>query len=240
MAENILSKYLALGQTTISNVLLHHYHDLGLSTSEFMVYLELKSFLDRGQVPNIKQIAGYLGTEIDQVYEFIHELVSHQFLRQTLEKNESGQEAEVYDFSPLENKIATFLMKVQAPQITQQKVTKEELFKKLESGFGRLLSPMEIGLVNNWLDDDHYDPAIIELALRETVLNGKYNFRYMDRILLNWRRRKLTTVQAVETDLKSYAEQRAGSAINSNSTNQMPTPHIPIFKLADQPKGKNQ
>ena len=205
-----------------------------------MVYLELKSFLDRGQVPNIKQIAGYLGTEIDQVYEFIHELVSHQFLRQTLEKNESGQEAEVYDFSPLENKIATFLMKVQAPQITQQKVTKEELFKKLESGFGRLLSPMEIGLVNNWLDDDHYDPAIIELALRETVLNGKYNFRYMDRILLNWRRRKLTTVQAVETDLKSYAEQRAGSAINSNSTNQMPTPHIPIFKLADQPKGKNQ
>ncbi|HJA73060.1 MAG TPA: DnaD domain protein [Candidatus Limosilactobacillus faecipullorum] len=240
MAENILSKYLALGQTTISNVLLHHYHDLGMSTSEFMVYLELKSFLDRGQVPNIKQIAGYLGTEIDQVYEFIHELVSHQFLRQTLEKNESGQEAEVYDFSPLENKIATFLMKVQAPQITQQKVTKEELFKKLESGFGRLLSPMEIGLVNNWLDDDHYDPAIIELALRETVLNGKYNFRYMDRILLNWRRRKLTTVQAVETDLKSYAEQRAGSAINSNSTNQMPTPHIPIFKLADQPKGKNQ
>lgn len=240
MAENILSKYLALGQTTISNVLLHHYHDLGMSTSEFMVYLELKSFLDRGQVPNIKQIASYLGTEIDQVYEFIHELVSHQFLRQTLEKNESGQEAEVYDFSPLENKIATFLMKVQAPQITQQKVTKEELFKKLESGFGRLLSPMEIGLVNNWLDDDHYDPAIIELALRETVLNGKYNFRYMDRILLNWRRRKLTTVQAVETDLKSYAEQRAGSAINSNSTNQMPTPHIPIFKLADQPKGKNQ
>lgn len=240
MAENILSKYLALGQTTISNVLLHHYHDLGMSTSEFMVYLELKSFLDRGQVPNIKQIAGYLGTEIDQVYEFIHELVSHQFLRQTLEKNESGQEAEVYDFSPLENKIATFLMKVQAPQITQQKVTKEELFKKLESGFGRLLSPMEIGLVNNWLDDDHYDPAIIELALRETVLNGKYNFRYMDRILLNWRRRKLTTVQAVETDLKSYAEQRVGSAINSNSTNQMPTPHIPIFKLADQPKGKNQ
>ncbi len=240
MAENILSKYLVLGQTTISNVLLHHYHDLGMSTGEFMVYLELKSFLDRGQAPNIKQIAGYLGTKTDQVYGLIHELANHQFLRQTLQKNESGQEAEVYDFSPLENKIATFLMKDQASQIAREKVTKEELFKKLESGFGRLLSPMEIGLVNDWLDEDHYDPAIIELALRETVLNGKYNFKYMDRILLNWRRRKLTTAQAVEADLKNYAEQRSGSSVNQKAMDQLPTPHIPIFKLADQPKGKNQ
>ncbi|WP_276860211.1 DnaD domain-containing protein [Limosilactobacillus ingluviei] len=234
---DVLSKYLQAGQTTVSNLLLHHYHDLGMSTSELMVYLELKSYLDMGQLPNIKQIATHLGTETSQVYELIHELVSHHFLAQRLQKNAAGQEAEVYDFSPLHARLLQYLEQPNhfnaTPEQSAPQDAKERLFKQLESGFGRLLSPMEINLVNDWLTKDHYEPAIIELALRETVLNGKFSFRYMDRILMNWRHRKLTTVAAIEADLRRFAEQKAAPSAAESSA---PTPHIPIFKLADQPR----
>ncbi|MDQ7864085.1 DnaD domain protein [Peribacillus frigoritolerans] len=33
-----------------------------------------------------------------------------------------------------------------------------------------------------WMEDDH-QPEIIKSALRESVISGKLNFRYIDRIL---------------------------------------------------------
>lgn len=236
---DLLSKYLAAGETTVSNLLLHHYHELGMSTGELMVYLELKSYLDAGQTPPLKAVAAHLGTEVSQVYDLIHSLTSHQFLTVTLKKNGAGQEAEEYDFAPLTAKLTHFLERDQGSNAASSAPTadqKSQLFTQLENGFGRLLNPMEISLVNDWLDKDHYDPAIIELALREAVLNGKFSFRYMDRILLNWRRHQLTTPAAVEADLRRFAEQKSGPAPGSSAA---PTPKIPVFKLADQVKKGN-
>ena len=48
MAENILQRYLAAGETLISNLLLHHYKELGLTTSQLVLYLQLKSYQDQG------------------------------------------------------------------------------------------------------------------------------------------------------------------------------------------------
>jgi hypothetical protein len=43
MAENILQRYLAAGETLISNLLLHHYKELGLTTSQLVLYLTIES-----------------------------------------------------------------------------------------------------------------------------------------------------------------------------------------------------
>ena len=58
---NSLVRYLKAGETSISNILLHHYHELGMSTAQLVVYLEFKSYLDRGVIdPDIRQIARHL------------------------------------------------------------------------------------------------------------------------------------------------------------------------------------
>lgn len=52
MAENqFLMTMLEAGSTNVSNLLLHHYHDIDMTTGELMVYLELKSYIDRGTRP---------------------------------------------------------------------------------------------------------------------------------------------------------------------------------------------
>ena len=77
---------------------------------------------------------------------------------------------------------------------------------------------------------------MISLALKEAVLSQAYSLRYMDRILLNWEKRNLTTVKQVQ---KEENRQRNGS-INSSDSNRPTTkadltgPKIPIYKISDQ------
>ncbi|MGL4520958.1 MAG: DnaD domain-containing protein, partial [Bacilli bacterium] len=42
-----------------------------------------------------------------------------------------------------------------------------------------------------------YNEPLVQRALKEAVLLGKLNLRYIDRILFNWKKRGLNTVKAV-------------------------------------------
>ncbi len=233
---DLLVKMMDEGTTTISNLLLHHYHDIGMSTSELMVFLELQSYIERGDVnPSIAVIADHLGAETDQIYDLIQQLISDNFLKQTLEKNEQGKEETRYDFSPLWHKLVRLLTDgLQQKQQAQQNNQRQKLFTAIQADFGRVLNPTEMSIVNDWIDKDHYDPQVIELALRETVLSGNYNFRYMDRILTSWEQRGLKTPQAVEADQKRFNERRR--PINNHNSGKPSGEPIPIFKLNDKNK----
>src|SRR5699024_5492414 len=64
-----------------------------------------------------------------------------------------------------------------------------------EQEFARALSPFEIEMINAWLDDDQFLPSLIKAALREAVLMGKLNFKYIDRILREWKKKGVQTVE---------------------------------------------
>ena len=102
------------------------------------------------------------------------------------------------------------------------------------------LSPIEFETINQWLEDDHYAPDLISLALKEAVLSQAYSLRYMDRILLNWEKKHLTTVAQVQKE----SERQRGTAPHdthdaSNNTAgkaDLTGPKIPIYKISDQNK----
>lgn len=229
---DLFVKLMDEGSTTISNLLLHHYHEIGMSTSELMVFLELQSYIERGNVnPSIAVIADHLGAETAQIYDLIQQLSTDHFLRQTLEKNDQGKEETRYDFTPLWHKLARLLEEgSQRKQHAQQQNQRQKLFTAIQADFGRVLNPTEMSIVNDWIDKDHYDPQVIELALRETVLSGNYNFRYMDRILASWEQKGLKTPQAVEADQKRFNERRRPAKSDDHS-GKAATGNIPIFKL---------
>lgn len=230
---DFIEKYVNAGSTSISNILLHHYHQIGMSTSELMVYLELRSYIDRGQGdPAVKQIADHLGTSEDQVYDLINQMVKDHLMIQKMQKSADGKESLVYDFSPLIHKLVRLVENGEDAQ--QQKETqnaRQKLFTMLETEFGRMLNPIEMSLVNDWIDQDNYNIEVIKLALRETVLNGKYNFKYMDRILSNWDRQNLKTPQAVQAALRQFDERHHYTSQQDKSAPQPSGHQIPIFKL---------
>lgn len=239
--QSFMEQYVNAGSTNLSNLLLHHYHQIGMSTAELMVYIELRSYIDRGQSdPAVSQVAKHLGTTEDQVYDLINQMVNDQLMVQKMQKSADGKESLVYDFSPLLRKLERLVENGETEQEQQQtKSQRQELFTMLETEFGRMLNPIEMSLVNDWLDQDHYDIEVIKLALRETVLNGKYNFKYMDRILSNWARKNLQTPQAVKAEMRQFDQQHHYDANQGQQGTQPSGQRIPIFKLNSPKENKS-
>ena len=79
----------------------------------------------------------------------------------------------------------------------------KQLFQLVEQSFGRPLSPYEIETLNQWIDVDHHDLSVIQAALDEALSQNKLSFKYIDRILLNWKKNNVKTVD----DSKKIREQ---------------------------------
>lgn len=92
---------------------------------------------------------------------------------------------------------------------TENKISAAELIKFFERDFARPLGSTESEQVIKWLED--FQPDVIKEALRRAVLNGKYNFKYIDRILLSWQKANLRTLREVLEYESKIEKQRAKS-----------------------------
>lgn len=236
MADNVLQRYLAAGETLISNVLLHHYKELGLTTSQLVLYLQFKSYQDQGMVnPDIRQIAKNLGTSEVQVFDQLHQLITGGLVEQKMQRQADGKEEAVYDFSPLLDRVA-LLVDQQTSVAAAASGANERMqtFNQLEAEFGRPLSSMEMQIVNDWLDKDNYSTTMIKLALRQAVLNSALNLNYMERILQSWDRQGLRTKHDIEEHERQFEERRDSGQSKRQSGQPKPRgPQIPIYKLGE-------
>ncbi len=100
-------------------------------------------------------------------------------------ENAKGQISEVYSIEPLLVK----LYQEEKEEVVEENNT-GTIFILFEQEFGRPLSPFEIEMVSAWLDEDKISPSLIKAGLREAVLMGKLNFKYIDRILREWNKKR--------------------------------------------------
>lgn len=203
-----LENYLRSGQTVISNLLLKNYHHIGLQSDEFLFVLQLHMAQLEGDVfPDLQMIAMNMGIKPDHLYQILNRLVSSGFIRiETTTVN--GQKADRYDLFPIYNHLDQYLSsKNQKEEEKSQEKEIQSVYQLFEQEFGRPLSSIEFQRIGQWLEEDHYQPEILKLALREAVLNQAYSFNYVDRILLSWERKNLKTKQQVEEDQKRRKQQ---------------------------------
>lgn len=210
---SFINYYVNAGHTVINNLILHHYRQLGMTTAQLMVYLQLKSYIDRGaQSPDIDLVAQNLGTQPTQVYELMHQMIEQKLMTHKTQIDGNNKQSDYYDFTLLFEKLA----QLEQQQVTSTKVTKSnqqrsEVFDKIEVEFGRPLSPIELETVAKWLDEDHYAVDLILIALQEAVLSQVWNLKYMDRILRSWEKQHITTAQQVDQQRKARTKQQGQS-----------------------------
>ncbi|TKO86873.1 DnaD domain-containing protein, partial [Enterococcus faecalis] len=77
---------------------------------------------------------------------------------------------------------------------------KQQHYPAFEKQFGRPLSPIELEMIGQWLNPDHYSPELIRLALRDAVLNQAYSLKYIVGILLAWERNNISSKEEVGAD----------------------------------------
>jgi DNA replication protein len=204
------NQYRLLGFTTISNALLAYYAKLKLTSAEFIVILQLEAFAQRGDTfPSSDRIAANTDFDAGEVSNLLQGLIDKKLLILTEIQDTDGKISNAYSLDPLYEKLDQYLqthvLRRQDKPLTDNSVLDNDplsqLVRQFEIEFGRLLSPIEREEIADWLSIDHYDPEIIKLALREAVLAQVYNFKYVDRILLNWQKMNLRTGQEVQTYL---------------------------------------
>jgi DNA replication protein len=125
----------------------------------------------------------------------------------------SGMQFEKYNFSPLMERLAgcwyeEMIEREKAREQAEPIVVRKDIFSIFEKEFGRPLTPMELESITGWLDKDQYPEQLILAGLKEAVFAGKVHFRYIDRILMEWSRNRITTVEQAKEHSQKFRSMR--------------------------------
>ena len=165
---------------TIPKLLLKNYKKLNISESELIILI----FLINNSEFNPKEIASIMDIKLPLLLEMISQLESKGILKIEL-KNINGINTEVCNLDNLYEKLSLLVIK------KEEAKDNKSIYDVFETELGRTLSPIEYELVGEWLNDNTEE--ILKLALREATYNGVSNFRYIDRIIHEWKKKGIKT-----------------------------------------------
>lgn len=74
---------------------------------------------------------------------------------------------------------------------------KQDIIQVFQQEFGRLLSPMEKEIIDDWKKDGISEETIIK-GLKQSVFNGALSFRYISKILQSWKAENQETTNNID------------------------------------------
>ncbi|HLT56025.1 MAG TPA: DnaD domain-containing protein [Bacillota bacterium] len=202
---------IVFNQISVPEKILTDYSSLGLDEKEVMVILHLLRFLkQQNDFPTPKEIVQHMTIDEKECTMILRKLIQKGMLSIQQKENEANQLSESYSLNPLFEKL--FAEKEEMAEDAEGTI-----FILFEQEFGRPLSPFEIEMVNTWLDEDKIIPALIKAALREAVLMGKLNFKYIDRILREWKKKGIHTVEQARNAARNFHQSYSGPALKKQT-----------------------
>ncbi|MCJ8006647.1 DnaD domain-containing protein [Lederbergia wuyishanensis] len=224
MNKDLMLSWIESGIIQVPYLLMSRYREIGLDEKELVVLLQIISFIEKGNdFPTPEQIADRMTITSGECTSILRRLVQLEMIK--IEKGFSDDEVryERYSLSSLWLKLADFLIaekkKVDLETIFQEE---KDIYTTFEQEFGRPLSPLECESLAMWIDQDGQNPVIIKAALREAVMSGTVNFRYIDRILFEWKKNGITTVEQAKIHSLKYRQKSKQTSTPSKSSNAVP------------------
>ena len=199
MNDELFDSFVDSGNTSISNLILQNYHRLGMTEKDLVVYLALSMYAQQGNTfPMAKDLANNTGMDEASIYTIIQGLIKLGII-ELKTVMDHHQQRDIYALTPIFHRIKNLLSQENVSNKQNKLMSDtEELFKKIEVEFGRPISPIEQEQIHQWINDDHYSIELIDLALREAVLNQAYSLKYMDRILISWEKSNIKSAEQLQ------------------------------------------
>lgn len=169
----------------VPGILLKYYKQLKLTEKEllFLSYLfgseDLVAF-------NILKYSQDLGVGSNEIMEILSSLCDKKIINMVVKKDSIDIMREYLDISFLYDKLRNLLLLDEENK--DLKGEEVNIYSIIEKEFGRTLSPIEYETIKHWLDAK-IDENLIKEALKEAVLNGVNNLKYIDKILFEWNKK---------------------------------------------------
>lgn len=186
------------GNLVLPSDLLLHYNQLFTSSDDFLIwqFFYLQNTTSLGEL-SPSQIAEKIGKEVTEVNQAISRLTDKGLLQyRTIELN--GEIEVIFDATLALERLDQLFEKQVPNQVQPASNDLKSLVDTFQQELGRLLSPFEIEDLEKSLKEDGTSADVIKEALREAVLNGKPNWKYIQAILRNWRHEGIRSVAQVE------------------------------------------
>ncbi|OIK17097.1 DNA replication protein DnaD [Bacillus sp. MUM 116] len=229
MKSTIIS-WLQEGTITVPAILFSEYRNLNLNEYELVLLLNIMTFIEKGnQFPTPDELSSRMTVSIAECNELLRRLIQRGFIEIMDEYSHDGIRFEKYSVTPLlEKLVEQFLIKSKHVDEESKKTEETDLYTCFEKEFGRPLSPFECESLAMWMDDDHHDPIIIKAALREAVMSGKLNFRYIDRILFEWKKNGIKTIDQAKNHGRKFRNKQLQNKKDSHDDSEQP-PTVPFY-----------
>lgn len=181
----------------IRKELLDHYNELGLNETELVILIKLLHASETSnKQPSIETLQQGSALDSREITSIIQTLIQHGLLELNVNKDEEGKFTEYMNLDQFYDRLSEIMQQMNEKQVEHESELEfNTLFQKIEQAFGRPLSPYEIETLNQWLDIDKHDLSVIQAALNEAESQNKMSFKYIDRILLNWKKNNVKTIE---------------------------------------------
>ncbi|WP_437182697.1 DnaD domain-containing protein [Shouchella shacheensis] len=225
--NDVFMKWANQKHVTVPQLLLEHYTDLGMNEQEFAALLHVQFFLDSGDAfPTPQHLSERMTLTLDGCAQLLGSLVKKQLLALENKWDHNGILYEYYTLEPLWATLIQLLeRKEQNAEEKKNESNEGELYQRFEQEFARPLSPIEAETLSMWLDQDGHSTELIYAALREAVVSGKLNFRYIDRILFEWKRNGIQTVEQA----KNHSDRFRKRTPKKETPSKKPDQTVPSF-----------
>lgn len=183
------------GNIVIPLYFLKRYKEFNISMEEFVCLMYL---YNQGNmiIFDPKKFSNDLNMDLMNIMGYIDSLSEKKLLRVEVIKNDKGIMEETLILDDFFNKLSLITMD-EAVSLENKNNENSTIFEVIQKEFGRTLSPMEFEISKAWLDNG-MDEDLIKEAIKEASFNGVSNLRYIDRILYEWGKNNIKTVQDVE------------------------------------------
>lgn len=198
--NNILkANSLCINELLIQNI------DKTLTFKDFLVFLKLLN--TSCECFDCSKIAKNLGLSEEDVMTSFNNLIVKGIIEyKTIREN--GMIKEIISLDKFYNNIALKLTNQNNKEVSNN------IYDIFQKELVRSLSPTEYEYINNWLERGLSDDLIIG-ALKEAVLSGAKNFRYIDRVLFDWQKKGYRSMNDVESAKKKMT--KVSTEITSNN-----------------------
>ena len=194
---------LKLRPIIIPRILLNNYRLFNITDSEIIVIMVLLSYGDKITY-NPEEFAREVRMSKHEVMSIIDSLCDKNIISLVVEKVNK----KTYEYLSMELLYQKLFNIVANDDKSEKEEIDNSIFSVFEKELGRTLSPMEFEQIKEWITSGNSNELII-CALREAVLNGVGNLRYIDSILNDWRKKGYRKQEDVKKDREIYRSKKS-------------------------------
>ena len=194
MKSSKLIEIFKQGNMVIPLYLLQHFKDLKLKLEEFIFLMYLYNLGDNF-VFDPSKFGNELNMTLVEVMSYIEVLTDKRFIRVESKKNDKGVMEEFIIMDDFYSKLT--LITIDEVNKETNDASKSDIFEVIQKEFGRTISPIEYEIIKAWIESG-INENVIKEAVKEATFNGVSNLRYIDKILYEWGKLGVKTVEDVE------------------------------------------